>query len=146
MDNPAYRTWPLRVSTRTALHQLETFEENRQLRIAGARKLLELGFTPPSVQVPRETALLRVPLFVQEREKVIAHLARRGLPTEYIYDPPLDLYAPDLTESLPSPPSARIWSRDVLPVNPLLADRFLSLLRESPGLCRPVLDAVSSSR
>lgn len=137
MDNPAYRSFPVRLTVRTALGRLETFEKDRHLRIAGARELLELGYTPPNVEVPRDIALLRAPLFVQEREYVIAQLAKRGLTTEYIYDPPLDLYAPGLAEGLPSPPSARMWSRDILPVNPLLADRFIALLRESPGLCKP---------
>jgi hypothetical protein len=90
--------------------------------------------------LPSDTALLRVPLFVRRREAVIARLAERGLTTHYVYDPPLDLYAPELVEALPSPPEARIWSRDVLPVNPLLADRFIALLRESPGLIDPIQD------
>lgn len=137
MDHPAYRTWPFRSSIRTSLRRLEGFEEDRRLRIDGARKLLELGYTPPGVRLPLDTALLRVPLFVQDREKVITQLAKRGLTTEYIYDPPLDLYAPGLAEWLPSPPSGRMWSRDVLPVNPLFADRFVGLLRRAPGICKP---------
>jgi len=38
---------------------------------------------------------------------------------------------------LPAGPGAARWSRDVLPVDPLRADRFLALLGESPGLCEP---------
>lgn len=142
MDHPAYRTWPLRSAIRISLRRLEAFDDNRRLCIEGARRLFELGYTPPGLERPRDTALLRVPLFVQNREAVIAHLARHGLGTEYIYDPPLDLYAPMMTESLPSPPAARAWSRDVLPVNPLLADRFLDIVRGSPGLLRPSLVAI----
>lgn len=138
MDNPAYRARPLRASLRMAVRRLNEFEENRRLRLAGARKLLDLGLTPSTVPVPRDVALLRVPLFVRDREAVIAHLARRGLTTEYVYDPPLDRYAPAFTEALPSPQDAGRWSADVLPVNPLSADRFLAILRESPGLVRPV--------
>ena len=144
IDNPAYRTWPLRSSVRTTLKRLEAFEKNRHLRLAGTGKLLELGHTPSSLPVPRDTALFRVPLFVQEREKVITHFAQRGLMLDYIYDPPLDLYAPGLAETLPSPPAARIWSRDVLPVDPVLAGRFLELFRDSPGFCLPSREAVRS--
>ncbi len=144
VDNPAYRTWPLRSSLRATLKRLETFEESRRLRIAGTGKLLELGYTPAGFRVPADTALLRVPLFVQERENVVARFAERGLTAHYIYDPPLDLYAPALAEGLPSPRAARIWSRDVLPVDPLCADRFLALLRESPGLCRQSPEALRS--
>jgi hypothetical protein len=140
VDNHLYRTWPLRSSVRATLRRLQAFEENRRLRLAGARKLLELGLTPPGLPVPSDTALFRVPLFVREREKVLTHFVQRGLMLDYIYDPSLDLYAPGLAERLPSPSSAAIWSRDVLPVDPLLADRFLALLGESPGLCSPSPD------
>jgi dTDP-4-amino-4,6-dideoxygalactose transaminase len=136
MDHIAYRTTPLRAVLRTSLRRLETFEANRRRRIDGAHRLLELGLTPAHLSVPRDMALLRVPLFVAERERAIAHLARHGLTTEYVYDPPLDLYAPGLSEGLPSPPSARIWSRDVLPVHPFQAERFVALFREEPGLYR----------
>jgi hypothetical protein len=141
MDNPAYRTWPLNRSLRMSLHRLEAFESGREDRLEGARKLQELGYAPPDVRLPSDTALLRVPLFVRHREAVIARLAERGLRTEYIYDPPLDLYAPEFVEALPSPREALIWSRDVLPVNPLRADRFIALVRESPGLIEPIQGA-----
>lgn len=141
MDNPVYRAWPLHRSIQLTLHRLEAFDGGRQERLDGVRKLRELGYTAPDVLVPSDTALLRVPLFVRRREAVIARLARRGFTTHYVYDPPLDLYAPELVEALPSPPEARMWSRDVLPVNPLAADRFIALLRESPGLIDPVQDA-----
>ncbi|HYT01220.1 MAG TPA: DegT/DnrJ/EryC1/StrS family aminotransferase [Thermoplasmata archaeon] len=139
-DNPAYRTWPLRASLREARKRLESFEENRRARLEGARALLDLGYTPADMAIPRDAALLRVPLFVQDRERVIARLEQRGLRTEYVYDPPLDLYAPGLAQRLPSPPTARIWSRDVLPVNPLLAGRFIALTREMQDLCTPIAD------
>jgi len=144
VDKPTYRTWPLRSSLRTTLERLESFEENRPSRFAGAAKLLSLGYTPAGFPVPVDTTFLRVPLFVQAREKVRARLAQRGLTLDYIYDPPLDLYAPALAEVLRSPPAARIWSRDVLPVDPLLADRFIALLRKFPGLCLPSRAAIRS--
>lgn len=142
VDNHMYRTWPLRFSRRAALRRLAAFEENRRRRLAGARRLLELGLTPAGLFVPSDTALFRVPLFVRERERVRAHFGKRGLALDYIYDPPLNVYAPGLTERLASPCSAAHWSRDVLPVNPLLADRFLALLGESPGLCQPSMQAI----
>jgi len=142
IDNHMYRTWPLRSSIRATLRRLEAFEENRRLRLAGTRKLLELGLTPPGLPVSSDAALLRVPLFVREREKMLTHFAERGLAFDYIYDPPLDLYAPGLMERLPSPSSAAAWSRDVLPVDPLVADRFLALRGKSPGLNLPSLVTV----
>ena len=142
VDNHMYRTWPLRSTLRATLRRLQAFEDNRRLRLAGARKLLELGLTPPGLPVPADTALFRVPLFVRERDKVLAHFADRGLMPDYIYDPPLDAYAPGFAERLPSRPGAAAWSRDVLPVDPLLADRFVTLLGSSPGVCEPSLEAI----
>jgi hypothetical protein len=143
VDNHMYRTWPLRSSVRSSLRRLEAFEESRRLRMAGAYKLLKLGLTPPGLPVPSDTALFRVPLFVRDRDKVRAHFAACGLAPEYIYDPPLDLYAPGFAEPLASPPGAAAWSRDVLPVDPLVADRFLALLEKSPGLCEPSVEATT---
>ena len=136
VDNHMYRTWPLRSSRRAALRRLEAFEESRRLRLAGARRLLQSGLTPAGVQIPADTALFRVPLFVRDRNRVRSHFAGRRLALDYIYDPPLDAYAPGLVEGLPSSDSAARWSRDVLPVDPLVADRFLALLGQSPGLCQ----------
>jgi len=133
VDNHAYRTWPRRSTQRAALRRLELFEAEREGRLAGARKLSALGLTPAAVCLPPDTALFRVPLFVREREQVRAHFARRGLALDYIYDPPLDAYAPDLTDRRAASDGAAHWSRDVLPVDPLLADRFLAALEESGG-------------
>lgn len=139
VDNPLYRTWPLRSALRATRERLEAFENNRGGWLAGARKLLALGLTPPDVQMPPDTAPFRVPLFVQDRDSVVAHFAERGLTLDYVYDPPLDVYAPGLTERLAEGSGAAMWSRDVLPVDPLLGERFLTLLGESPGLCEPAL-------
>jgi hypothetical protein len=143
VDNHLYRSWPLRATRRAALRRLEAFEENRRLRLAGARKLIASGLTPPDLPLPSDTALFRVPLFVRERERVRTHFAERGLALDYIYDPPLDVYAPELTERSASCGSAAQWSRDVLPVDPLVADRFLAVLEASPGLCQPATDAIA---
>lgn len=135
VDNARYRTEPLSREIRTTLRRLEDFDDNRRRRLAGARDLLALGLTPPSLRLPDDTSLFRVPLFVPDREGVLAHFARRGIVLDYIYDPPLDRYAPPpLAECLASSDSARAWSRDVLPVDPLLADRFLETLRDSPEI------------
>lgn len=144
VDNHLYRTWPLRSSQRAGLRRLKAFEGQRRLRLAGARRLLESGLAPAGLRIPSETALFRVPLFVRERDKLRAHFAERGLALDYIYDPPLDVYAPDLTERLAPHADAAHWSRDVLPVDPLLADRFLAVLEESPGLCQPSMQAIDS--
>jgi dTDP-4-amino-4,6-dideoxygalactose transaminase len=143
VDNPNYRTEPLSREITRTLSQLRDFEDNRRRRLEGARKLLALGLTPSSLRVAPDIALFRVPLFVRQREEVLAHFAGRGLPLDYIYDPPLDLYAaPALAECFPSPEAARGWSRDVLPVDPLRADQFLSIMKGSSGFLSPAADSV----
>jgi hypothetical protein len=142
MDHPAYRSLPFPRVLQASLERLEAFEDNRRRRLEGAERLFKLGYTPSRIEVPRDTALLRVPLFVENRERAIDYLVRRGLTADYIYDPPLDQYAPRLSEAVPSPSAARIWSRDVLPVNPLQANRFVAILREAPELFRPIPDAL----
>jgi len=115
------------------LQQLEHFDENRRRRIEGARRLLALGLTPPDVPVPEDSALFRVPLFIRDREKVLRSFAERHFSLDYIYDPPLDVYAsPQLAEKIPSPVGAERWSRDVLPVDPIHANQFINLLKEMP--------------
>ncbi|MGH7606136.1 MAG: DegT/DnrJ/EryC1/StrS family aminotransferase, partial [Gemmatimonadales bacterium] len=116
VDNDTYRTWPLRSTRRAALRRLEAFEANRRVRLAGTRRLVETGLVPPDVPIPDEMALFRVPLFVRDRDTVRARFAARGLALDYIYHPPLDIYAPALTERLAPSSSAAHWSRDVLPV------------------------------
>jgi len=142
VDNPNYRIAPLSREISRTLTQLRRFEENRRRRLEGARRLVSLGFTPRSLTGAGETALFRVPLFVRQREQTREHFARRGLRLDYIYDPPLDFYAaPALAERIPSPDAARLWSRDVLPVDPLLADEFLSILKKSPGVLSPSVES-----
>jgi hypothetical protein len=143
VDNHLYRTWPLRSVVRETLRRLNAFEEIRQPRLAGARRLMELGLTPPGFAPPAETALLRVPLLVPNRERVRASLAAQGLKTYYIYDPPLDLYAPELVESLGPTGGSAAWTRDVLPVDPLVAERFLTVIERSPGLLEPSTHAAA---
>jgi hypothetical protein len=144
MDNPRYRTDPLTREIRSTEGSLRRFAADRQRRLEGARRLLALGLTPPSLLLPEDTALFRVPLFVQRREEVVEHFSARGLRLDYIYDPPLDLYAaPALAERLESPDAARVWSRDVLPVDPLRADEFFAILGRSHGIVRPATEPLA---
>lgn len=128
IDNANYRTTPSTPAVTSTLRQLKGFDENRQRRIEGTRRLLALGLTPPDLPIPADSALFRVPLFVRDRESVVRRFAEQNFKLDYIYDPPLDVYAaPELAKRIPSPAEAERWSRSVLPVDPLRADRFLEL-------------------
>jgi hypothetical protein len=140
VDDREYRVATTASSLETALRRMKNFQANREARLEGARKLLPLGLTPPAYMGLSDTPLLRVPLLVAERERVRAELGRRGFAFQYIYDPPLDIYGdPAFVERLPRTPGAKLWSRHVLPANPLLADRLLELLHKTPSikLARP---------
>lgn len=147
VDDPEYRTATPRAALRETVGRLRAFEDDRRLRLEGAAKLGGLGLTPPGLALPSGGALFRVPLFVQDRERVRADFARLGLELDYIYDPPLDLYArPELGAlTVPSPPEARLWSLNVLPVDPRLADRFIAL-RERVGVVAPAWPALGGDR
>lgn len=132
VDNWGYRTWPLRSTQREAYARLQEFEKHRRLRIAGTKKLQAAGLVPAGINLPQDTALFRAPVFVRDRDAARAYFRERGLALDYVYHPPLDVYAPTLTERLASPIRAAHWTRDVLPVNPLLADRFLEVWETSP--------------
>ncbi len=138
VDCHGYRTLPPDWQVCKTLRELESFEQNRERRIEGSRKLQCLPLTPASLIASLDFSLFRVPLFVRGRDTVAPYFVRRGVGVDYIYDPPLDIYVPPrLAGRIPSPPRAILWSRDVLPIDPLQADSFLSLLNGS----RPLIPA-----
>jgi hypothetical protein len=137
VDRHDYRATPPVRATAETLAELRAFEQNRQRRLTGTARLLALGLTPRSLPISSDQALFRVPLFVEQREEVRARLAQAGMGIHYIYDPPLDAYGPpDLCGQIPSRPGAERWSRDVLPVNPLRAEEFLSIVESMPDILR----------
>ena len=66
----------------------------------------------------------------------ILHLCtEHGLLLDYIHGPPLDGYIPpEIADRFESQPLAVRWTRHVLPVNPLEADRFLAISKRLPAL------------
>lgn len=137
MDHAAWRMTCPDFYLRTIVDRVDRIDENMARRLAGQRRLSDSD-VPLRVTLPEDTGLFRVPLFVHEREQVRSECLSQGLPINYIYDPPLDVYAhTSLADRLASPPAARAWSRDVLPVDPLDADRFLAAMGR-PGRSAPV--------
>ncbi|MGV9303361.1 DegT/DnrJ/EryC1/StrS family aminotransferase [Nonomuraea sp. NPDC004354] len=102
----------------------------RPRRLAGVRRLAELPSVAEGVLDHLDQPLFRVPLLVEERDRAIAALERRGVATGYLYAPPYDDYAPGFTTPSPAPADARWWAEHVLPVDPVYADRALPVLRE----------------
>jgi len=144
VDKASYRRQVSSGEIRATLAQLQDFESSRRLRLEGARILRGLGLTPADVPLPQDDALFKIPLFVHDREGVLQRLQKQGLSVDYIYDPPLERFAtPAMAPSLPSPGVAIRWSRDVLPISPLQAERLVKLL-DSTAL-RPATDASIAS-
>ncbi len=129
MDHVAWRMPAPRSYLRAVRARLDRIEDHLERRRAGQRLLRSLGFAPARAALSDDDALFRVPFFVRDRDRLRARCLAHGLAANYIYDPPLDIYAhARLAERLPSPPEALAWSRDVFPVDPLDARRFVAVL------------------
>ncbi|MEV6985540.1 DegT/DnrJ/EryC1/StrS family aminotransferase [Sphaerisporangium sp. NPDC051017] len=107
---------------------LARLPRERDRRLAGVARLAELPTAAGAVRAHTGQPLFRVPLLVADRDRAIATLERRGVPTGYLYDPPYDTYAEAFVEPSPDPELARWWARHVLPVDPLYAGRALPVV------------------
>jgi hypothetical protein len=129
MDHVAWRMPAPAFYLRTIVNRLDGIDENLGQRRAGQRLIEASGCIPVTVPLPDDTALFRVPLFTSDRDRIRRSCMVGGLPINYIYDPPLDRYAhPSLAVRIPSATAALAWSRDVLPVDPLHARRFVTIM------------------
>ncbi|WUW15534.1 DegT/DnrJ/EryC1/StrS family aminotransferase [Streptomyces sp. NBC_01465] len=95
--------------------------------LAGTKRLLETRWAQPGPGPVQP--LFRVPLLVADRDAAIAALARHRITVGYLYDPPLDEYAgADFTDVSPAPDRARWFAQHALPVDPLRAEKVISVL------------------
>ncbi|AXG82525.1 DegT/DnrJ/EryC1/StrS family aminotransferase [Streptomyces paludis] len=157
VDMHDYRLRPGRLRLRRTERLLGALDATLDAHRAGTEALLGSPWAPPSsgpvqggpvqggpVQGGPVQPLFRFPLLVADRAAAVAALARRHITTGYLYDPPLDSYAgAAFTDPPPSPApgtSAGAWfARHALPVDPRLADRVISVLREADVVpVRPV--------
>jgi len=129
VDLHAYRTSAGRVQLRRARSRLAAVTGERELRVDGVRRLGAVDAAAPAVREGPPRPLFRVPLLIEERDRVVGELERHGIGTGYLYDPPLDDYAGTFAEPSPAPTAARWWAEHVLPVDPLDAERVLRVLK-----------------
>ncbi|WP_283137691.1 DegT/DnrJ/EryC1/StrS family aminotransferase [Rhizohabitans arisaemae] len=124
--------WRRRPGPRTLAYlrtRFDVVDRERERRLFGSRMLQESHFSAAAVWEDRPQPLLRVPLLVADRDKVVFALERLGVVPGFVYDPPLDDYAgPTLVHPGPTPEVARWWTRHVFPVDPLRAGPTLRLL------------------
>ena len=101
-----------------------------QLSTSASSSEDKLDCVTPGARSASPLALFRVPLLVADREAGMAALAARGVLVRYVYDPPLDDYAgPEFIAPSPPPAAGRWWVRHALPIDPLMADAALPVLR-----------------
>ncbi|GII91478.1 DegT/DnrJ/EryC1/StrS family aminotransferase [Sinosporangium siamense] len=118
--------------------KLAALPKQRDARLAGVQTLATLPSVAKGVRANLNQPLFRVPLLVEDRDRAIADLERRGVSTGYLYDPPYDDYAPGFAEASPSPQRARWWGAHVLPVDPVYAHRAVPVLeRLTPAVPPP---------
>ncbi|GLW99717.1 DegT/DnrJ/EryC1/StrS family aminotransferase [Microtetraspora sp. NBRC 16547] len=117
--------------------RLAAVTAQRAERVAGVARLAALPQAAPGARAHADQPLIRVPLLVEERDRVVAELQRHGLVTHYLYLPPLgDLLGPELVDQGEAPEAARRWAAHVLPVDPLragLAVRLLERIAPAPA-------------
>lgn len=138
VDHPRHRERPVPGEVASVAAALDRVEAESRLRIEGTRRIAALGLTPPEVvEAGRTRALYRVPLLVRDRDALREALVSLGITVNCIYDPPLHAcIEPALFERCGvGTDGALLWSRHVLPVDPLQADRVVEVLGR-PGVPR----------
>jgi dTDP-4-amino-4,6-dideoxygalactose transaminase len=134
VDLPSYRRRPSSLLAWWLRRRLRAIDTQRSARLAGVGQLMSLPCATPALRDDgrpgeRSWPVFRVPLFVRDRDDVVAALRRCGVVSGYIYDPPLDDYAgPGFMDLSPSPEPARWFARHALPADPLDAERLARLL------------------
>ncbi|TDD17163.1 DegT/DnrJ/EryC1/StrS family aminotransferase [Nonomuraea diastatica] len=129
VDQAAWRTRQTAALRRYQLTRVRTAERERGRRIAGVERLRATPWAADGVKEGLALPLLRVPLLVRQRDDVVRALERRGVVPGFVYDPPLSDYLA-LIRPGPAHAHTRWWTRHVLPVDPLHAERVEALLTE----------------
>jgi hypothetical protein len=132
VDMHDYRLAPGPLRTGRITRRFGRLDEVLHAHREGTARLLDTEWAAPGAAAGPVQPLFRVPLLVHDRDAAIAALARHGIVTGYLYDPPLDDYAgPQFTGLSPRPAPARHFARHALPVDPLRAAEAIAVLRRA---------------
>jgi hypothetical protein len=132
VDMHDYRLAPGPLRARRITRRFGRLDEVLRAHREGAALLLDTEWAAPGALGGPRQPLFRVPLLVEDRDAAIAALARHGIVTGYLYDPPLDDYAgPEFTDASHGPEPARYFARHALPVDPLRAAKAIAVLRRA---------------
>ena len=129
----SYRCAPALKNQAATLKALENWEAEAGRRRESVRQFGESGMIPEDIALPDDSTVLRVPLFVKNREETIASLASDGIRVSLVYDPPLHEQFPWL-QSIGGPwsPAHSRWCDEVLPIAPEQLAMFTQV-RGRPG-------------
>ncbi len=132
VDMHDYRLAPGPLRIRRITRRLGRLDEVLHAHREGTARLLDTEWAAPGTAAGGVQPLFRVPLLVDDRDAAVAALARHGIVTGYLYDPPLDDYAgSEFTGLSPRPGPARRFARHALPVDPLRAAEAIAVLRRA---------------
>ncbi|MFI6707179.1 DegT/DnrJ/EryC1/StrS family aminotransferase [Nonomuraea sp. NPDC050478] len=118
IDLDDWRMRPGRALLRLHRSRIRAIGRERERRLAGVAALRATPWAAPGVTDAPVRPLLRVPLLVADRDRVVAALESHGVVPGFVYDPPLDDY---LTTILPADPLDAHPS--IPPADPLDGDR-----------------------
>ena len=132
-DGPIYRCMPGAAEQARTLKLLASLDDQHEPRLKGTLTLINEGLVDPAMALPTDCGLLRVPVFVEQREAAITALAGHRVFVTPVYDPPLNEFAPWMENwSGTWSPLQHRWSRSVLPVNPAAASQIVQAWRALP--------------
>ncbi len=132
VDMHDYRLAPGPLRARRITRAFGRLDEVLRVHREGTARLLDTEWAAPRTTAGPVQPLFRVPLLVDDRDAAVAALARHGIVTGYLYDPPLDDYAgPEFTGLSPRPGPARYFARHALPVDPRRATEAIAVLRRA---------------
>jgi hypothetical protein len=114
---------------RRTLSALRDIERDQERRIEGVLRLRDLDAIAPAARDATPLPLLRVPLLIENRDRVALELHRRKIKIHFVYSPPLDDYAgAEFLDPSPAPDAAQWWAAHALPIDPRDAGRVLDLV------------------
>ncbi|WP_435839993.1 DegT/DnrJ/EryC1/StrS family aminotransferase [Streptomyces chilikensis] len=132
VDMHDYRLAPGPLRARRIARGFGRLDEVLRAHREGTALLRDTEWAAPGASAGPVRPLFRVPLLVDDRDAAVAALARHGIVTGYLYDPPLDDYAgPGFTDLSTRPGPARHFARHALPVDPLRAPEAIAVLRRA---------------
>ncbi|MBS1859328.1 MAG: DegT/DnrJ/EryC1/StrS family aminotransferase [Acidobacteria bacterium] len=83
-------------------------------------------------RLSRDVCYLAVPFGTTRRDKIVATMQARGIPTYFLYSPPMnELFGVPHDDYKPDEGLVREWCRTILPINPRFGPQYLECIGAS---------------